>query len=224
MTSVFLVGLIIGYQKLINVVSSGVNLIVESFMDDQLTKKEKDKDAIATGRGKETLFRVSARNQIELIAIADNKANIIIGINAILISVIIALFGSDYTFGTESVMENDAILYPFSILLVFSLVSCSLAIFAAKPVIIRDLKGQKKTRSVLFFDLSSQITLEEYMADMRQLLSSKKDTYDQMMIEMYSNGQVLKRKYSFLRVAYLLFMIGFILSVLVAFGMTFLSA
>ncbi len=177
-------------------------------------------DVLAGGRGKETLFRVAARNQIELIAIADNKANIIIGINALIISVIIALLGSRFTFAGESLTTNAGILLPFSILLIFSLVSCILAIIAAKPVIIRTRNREGKARSILFFDFSSKITLDEYQDDMRKLLGSKQDIYDQMMVEMYSNGQVLKRKYSYLSVAYWLFMIGFISSVFVAFGMS----
>ncbi len=46
---------------------------------------------IASGRGKETLFRSTFRNQINHIAIADNKANMIININSIIISLIIAV-------------------------------------------------------------------------------------------------------------------------------------
>lgn len=33
-----------------------------------------------------------------------------------------------------------------------------------------------------------------------------------MMIEMYNNGLVLKRKYTYLSIAYMIFMIGFITS------------
>ena len=187
-------------------------------------KKENQTSGLAGGRGKETLFRVAARNQIELIAIADNKANIIIGINALIISIIIALLGSRFSIAGTAIGKIPGIAIPFSILLIFSLVSCVLAIFAAKPVIIRNLTSRGKAKSILFFDLTSRISLEEYQEEMRTLLGSRREIYDQMMVEMYSNGMVLKRKYTFLNVAYWLFMIGFISAVLVAFIMSFFSA
>jgi hypothetical protein len=176
-----------------------------------IIKKSKD-DQLAGGKGKETLFRVSSRNQIELIAIADNKANIIVGINAILISLIIALLGSGVIIGGSPVVSNADILVPFIVLLIFSLTSCILAILAARPVMIKTSRGDIKTRSLVFFDYSFKETLEEYMANTRKLLSSNQSIYDQMMIEMYNNGLVLKRKYTYLSIAYLIFMIGFITS------------
>ena len=42
------------------------------------------------GRARETLYRVTMQNQMQSISIADQKANIIIGINTILISIIMS--------------------------------------------------------------------------------------------------------------------------------------
>ncbi len=44
-------------------------------------------------RGRETLFRSTYQNQSNLIQMADNKANIIISINTMIISSIIAITG-----------------------------------------------------------------------------------------------------------------------------------
>ena len=52
-----------------------------------------DKGKVGGGRGKETLFRVTFRNQINHIQIADNKANMIITINSLIITVLIGLSG-----------------------------------------------------------------------------------------------------------------------------------
>ena len=55
-------------------------------------KKNKDKldKALGTNRGIETMFRSAYRVQMELTALADNKANMMISINGIIISIIIA--------------------------------------------------------------------------------------------------------------------------------------
>ncbi|NND34670.1 MAG: hypothetical protein HKN76_18940 [Saprospiraceae bacterium] len=189
---------------------------------DAVAGKNQKKEEIAGGRGKETLFRVSSRNQIELIAIADNKANIIVGISAILISLIIALLGSGVAIGGSPVVNNMEVLVPFVILLVFSLVACILAIIAARPVMIKTSLGKIKTRSLVFFDYSFNESLDQYMENTRKLLANRSSIYDQMMIEMYNNGLVLKRKYTYLSVAYLIFMIGFLSATLVGVAGYFL--
>lgn len=144
-------------------------------MDPESTIKKTKEGELPGGKGKETLFRVSSRNQIELIAIADNKANIIVGINAILISLIIALLGSGAMIGGSPVVSNADILVPFIVLLLFSLISCILAILAARPVMIKTSRGKTKTRSLVFFDYSFNETLEEYMENTHKLLSNKKE-------------------------------------------------
>ena len=48
-------------------------------------------------RGRETLFRATYQNQSSLIQMADNKANIIISINTMIISSIIAITERHFT-------------------------------------------------------------------------------------------------------------------------------
>ena len=166
----------------------------------------------ARGRGKETLFRVTARNQIELVAIADNKSNIIIGINVVLITVIMAVSGSDLMIGEQHVLQKPEFSIPFSILLVCALTSAVYAILAARPKIIR--AAQQTNRSKLFFENFYEESLDEYTQDMHDILESPEKPYDQMIIDMYNVGLVLQRKYSLISKAYNVLMIGLILSVL----------
>jgi hypothetical protein len=174
----------------------------EISQSDQLEK-------IATGRGKETLFRVASRNQIELIAIADNKANMIIGINTILISLIIAFLGSNLK--GPPFLEKTEFYIPFNALIFFCLLSAVFALLAAKPNIIRTRRENVYSR--LFFQNLYKKTLPQYISEMHQILSSKVDTYNQMIIDMYNNGLVLRRKYNLLGISYLLFLIGIIVTI-----------
>lgn len=183
---------------------------------EQPTKQKKEKK-LAGGRGKETFFRVSSRNQINLIAIADNKANIITGINAILISLIVAFLGSGMTLDGAPIINNFKFLAPFTVLLVFSLVSCILAILAAKPVFISNFHHSEKQNSLILFDDKFDYTLPQYQSQIKEVLRSNDEIYDQLMIEMYNNGLILKRKWGFLKAAYLLFMIGFIFCAILSF-------
>lgn len=171
---------------------------------------------LAGGRGKETLFRVAARNQIELIAIADNKANIIVGINAVIISVIVALVGASLTVEDFILIDQVQITAPFGVLLIFSLVSCIMAILAAKPIIVRAKRDGQPANSVVLFSTTGPMELEEYIRMMHQILQDRVQTYDQLIIEMYANGQVLRRKYGLLNIAYMLLMGGFVACVAIA--------
>jgi hypothetical protein len=169
------------------------------------------------GRGRETLFRVTFRNQINLIQIADNKANMIISINSIIISVIVTISG----FGVvaESFDFNKAdIAIPVTLIILTCLMSVVYAIQAARPHIIKNKKGvqdvQSKNSSILFFGTISKKSMEEYLAEMDSLLKSKESIYKNMTIDIYNQGKVLKRKYHLLSIAYLIFMYGFVFSVL----------
>lgn len=178
---------------------------------------EGDVNPYASGRGKETLFRVAARNQIELIAIADNKANIVIGINVLLITVMIASLGSDMKIAGEPVLTKPEFVLPFITLTIFCLISAIFSIIAAKPKIIKP-KGKSST-SKLFFQNFYKKSLDEYMSDMKVVLSSRENTYRQMIIDMYHNGIVLREKYDLLSKSYNVLMFGLVAAVLLFVGL-----
>jgi hypothetical protein len=168
------------------------------------------------GRGKETLFRVTFRNQINLIQIADNKANMIISINSIIISVIITING----FGviSDSFQNKTDIVVPVTLIILTCLTSVVYAIQAARPHLIKPKKGEQekhaKNASMLFFGTISRKTMDEYLDEMDDLLKSREMIYKNMTIDIYNQGKVLKRKYHLLSIAYLIFMYGFVFSVL----------
>ena len=167
---------------------------------------------IARGRGKETLFRVTARNQIELIAIADNKANIVIGINVLLITVIIALLGSDLQLGIDKFTSRMDLLVPFGILLFTCLISAVFAILSAKPQIIKPDSEQRSSK--LFFHNFYNESLDQYIHNIFEIMSERQATYRHMIIDMYNNGLVLQSKYNLLSKSYTVLMFGLVLSVL----------
>jgi hypothetical protein len=176
------------------------------------TSSDQKKDSKSKGR--ETLFRVAYRNQITLIQIADNKANIIISINTMIISSIIAVSG--YGIIADRMAYNKAnIIVPLSLILLSCLVSAIFAIQAARPKLILPsvLKEDKGKTSLLFYGIISQFTQEQYIQRMNTLISNDKDIYETMTIDLYNQGKILMRKYVLLSRAYRIFMFGFILSV-----------
>jgi hypothetical protein len=159
------------------------------------------------------LFRVVFRNQINLTSIADKKAAMIISLNSILITLIIALFGSGIEVIGIPAVDKLELVVPFTILMITCLVSAIFAIMAAKPNIIKAPEGRSPRMSILFFGNFFNKTLDEHLRDMDGLLKSKRDIYEHLAIDLYHQGVVLHRKYSYLRIAYTLFMYGISMSV-----------
>jgi hypothetical protein len=176
-------------------------------------KKEKDSKS---GRERETLFRATYRNQSNLIQIADNKANMIISINTMIISSIIAITGYGAVADKLDLYGTNIIL-PIVLIVLSCLTSTILAIQAARPKIIQSKKKvvNPEKSSLLFFGVIASYSQKNYLDQIDQLLNSRKDIYEHMTIDLYNQGLILKRKYNLLGYAYQVFMFGFAFSVLI---------
>ncbi|MDX1477795.1 MAG: DUF5706 domain-containing protein [Saprospiraceae bacterium] len=161
--------------------------------------------------GREMLFKVSAEKQLGLITIADNKANVITAINAVLIVLIVIVLSSGMSVGGSPINERLEFVIPLGIILGFGAISAIFAILALKPKIIR--AREQQARSTLFFSNYYRKSLDEYKADLQQVMSSREAIYDQLMTDMYHNGLVLERKYALLGIAYTLFLLAIACSV-----------
>lgn len=180
-------------------------------MEDEVAKKKKN-----SKRGRETLFRATYQNQNNLIQMADNKANIIISINTMIISSIIAITGYGAVAGKIDTLGGEAIA-PIVMIILSCLVSVIFAIQAARPKLIKAkvVGGSMQRSSLLFFGVIAGFTQQGYLDEMEKLLASGNELYEHMTIDLYNQGLVLKRKYNLLVYAYQVFMFGFILSVLI---------
>ncbi len=174
-----------------------------------LTKDKIKSQNTTSGRGKDTLFRITVRNQIDMISIADNKANMIISINTIIISLVVAIMGASFA---NPYFSSAQITIPFLILLFSNTISAVFSILAARP---RFRKGPPnyKTSSMLYFGNFRHIPLTEYIQEMEEIITSKKSVYRNLIIDLYNNGQILDKKYRMLSVSYTAFLIGIILCV-----------
>ncbi|MEO6130199.1 MAG: Pycsar system effector family protein [Saprospiraceae bacterium] len=166
------------------------------------------------GRGKETLFRVTFSHQSKLIQIADYKANIIINISTMIISAIIAIIGYGAIAGRVQSYEIKLIV-PLILIIMSCLIALILAIQAARPKLIRTNYNDDPSHrsSLLFFGVIAGHSLQEYLLKIKELLLSDEEVYEQMIIDMYNQGLVLKRKYNLLVYAFQVLMLGFVVSV-----------
>ena len=178
------------------------------------TKKDKEKDK--TERERQTFYRVTFKNNCNLLQIADNKANIIISINALLISSTVALIGYG-TISQQIDVQNPLVFIPVLIFLATGLLSTILAVQAAKPKIIGKVKEdpavEKPKTSVMFFGVSASLSMDQYLHEIKRILDSKEHIQEQMSISLYYQGMVLNRKYKLLRRAYEVFIAALVMGI-----------
>lgn len=183
--------------------------------------KEKEKKAELPEKGVETMFRVTLRNHNKLSQIADTKANILLSVNAILIS--IALSSLVPRLDNPS---NAHLIIPTIILITFSVVSIIFAIQSTRPKVTegqftKEDVAQKKV-NLLFFGNFHQMKLDDFKWGMQEVMKDKDYLYDSMIKDLYFLGLVLNRKYKLLRTTYTVFTIGIVVSVL-SFFLAFMS-
>lgn len=175
-----------------------------------------------SNKQRETLFRVTYRNQTSLRQIVDNKANMIISINTLLISSIIAISGYGIVSSQlELYMEH---VIPIAIIVVSCLTSAVFAILAANPKFVKpDLKKMENKQSLLFFGEIADYSQEEYLEKMEELLESRNAIYKNMIIDLHCQGIILKYKFNYISYAYKILMLGFGLGVIFFLAFLFIQ-
>lgn len=178
-------------------------------------KQAKNKKTLS--QGTQTLFRVTYRTQVNLIRIADNKANMIMGINAMIITILMGIISSSMIFSAEGLNGDLLLIVPVILIMLTALLTAIYAIRAAKPRLIRlrqATSDETSKKSLLFFENIWDLSTDEYISKMEALLESPQDIYQNMIIDIHNQARVLHRKYHLLRIAYVIFMIGYVISIL----------
>lgn len=179
-------------------------------------KKEKAKDA---ERGINTVFRIMAQNQNNLSGMADSKANILISVNSIILSIVISTMFSQLE-------KTPNLLIPVILLVSVCVAAIVFAILATRPNTNHgkftedDIKN--KRTNLLFFGNFFRMNLHDYDWAMQEMLSDKDYLYSSVVKDNYFLGVVLAKKYRFLRIAYNIFMWGLIISI-IAFAIAFIA-
>ncbi|MBF4517983.1 HD domain-containing protein [Flavobacterium sp. ANB] len=188
----------------------------------KIEAEDKKKDKIEKpDRGVDTLFRVTLGNHTRLSGIADSKANILLSVNAIIISIAL----SSIIPKLDS-PKNAHLVIPTFIMLMSSVITIIFAILSTRPkvtsgVFTREDIENKKI-NLLFFGNFYKMPLEEYDWAMNEMMKDRDYLYSNMIKDLYYLGLVLQRKYNLLRIAYNFFMVGIIITV-IAFVIAFKS-
>lgn len=162
-------------------------------------------------RGIETMFRLTSRNHIQLSSIADSKANILISVNSIIISIIISGL-------IKSLDNHPHLVYPTYLTLAINVVTIVFAIIALRPNVSKGKFTRKdieeKNTNLLFFGNFHGMDRTDYRWGMMEMLNDSNYLYSSLIDDIYFLGKVLGKKYKYLRISYNIFMYGLIVAVI----------
>ena len=175
--------------------------------------KINEASAFAT-KGIQTMLRLTSENHLKLSDMADHKANILISVNAIIISVILGVL-------MRKLDEAPNLTIPTIIFLAVAVTTIVISILATRPKISGGTFSEQdvidKKTNLLFFGNFYKAPYEQYDTAMRKMMKDPDYLYGSLVKDIYFLAVVLGRKYRLIRIAYYIFMVGIIVSV-VAFA------
>ncbi len=171
--------------------------------------KKKNIESKKSDRGIETMFRNVMRTHVSFSAMADNKANIMISVNTLLL-------GAIFTILARKLDTNPHLILPTVVLTLVSLVTLILAVRVTRPTISSGTFTKKdienKNTNLLFFGNFYKMNLKDFSWGMQQMMEDKNFLYGSMIKDFYYLGQVLGTKYRLLRLCYTIFMYGIVVA------------
>jgi len=181
--------------------------------DDELKKLKKSLVSVKgrDERGIQTMFRTTSRNHYTMIQMVDRKANIMISVNAIILSLILSrAIGIIDTF----CIHNS----PLLLMLLSSIISIIFAIIAIIPTTTHGSFSEQEVRNkegnLLFFGNYHKMKFREYEWGMLQMLNDSNYLYSSLIRDQFFLGLKLQRKHWHIRISLAVFLIGFVTAVI----------
>jgi hypothetical protein len=155
----------------------------------------------------DVILRTAQQHHVSLSVMADTKANIIITVSSIVLTLVLG-------------QMDKVTLRPAMVTLgAFIMVALLLAVIAVlpkyRPLRIRDGEELPGFFNILFFGHFSELPRERFLEEMSGKMKADGSVYETMACDLYSMGLYLSRhKYFYLRLSYLFFLGGFVFACL----------
>src|SRR5437868_921213 len=176
-------------KKLKKKTEEGVENEVDETMPVSLSSMEKDKTGLMS-KGIQTMLRLTSTNHLKLSDMADSKANILISVNAIIISVVLGVLA-------RKLQEETYLKIPTLIFLSSAVITIVLSILATRPKISmgkftpEDILA--KRTNLLFFGNFYKATFDEYYDAMKKMMVDTDYLYGSLVKDIYYLGVILGR-------------------------------
>lgn len=156
-------------------------------------------------RATDTMFRIVMQNHMQLSALADQKANMIITVCSIIISLIIPR------------VFDEQLRYSVVTLALTCLITILFAVYSSLPKYAGKREGVMKAKNpnfnVIFFGDFTHLDYPDFERELEKVINDHDLVYESLAKDLYALGRVLHdKKYRFIRYSYLTFMAGLVVS------------
>ncbi len=161
------------------------------------------------------LIKTTGRNNVELINIADNKANILLSLNGIMLTVLIPLL-----FSYRDIIIQEFLFIPLVILastLLITIIICSTVLRPAHKSNAQKRITEDFSTSPFMFSNYGSMKSEDYIPFVQESLKNKEKLSEYILEDHFYVGKNLGRKYVLMKNAFQIFVIGVTLSLLTTF-------
>ena len=158
---------------------------------------------IAPGTHLDHMLRQTRMHHVQLSAMADVKANIMLTLAAV-----VTTFSIGY-------LDDPTLRWPVVVLILFCVATVFFAAYAVMPKLDFDFQPETKNPdcNILFFGNFMNLDYEAFREIMAEVMQSPENTYEAQIREVYELGAYLgHQKYRYVRLAYLTFICGLVSS------------
>jgi hypothetical protein len=159
--------------------------------------------AIPERNTSDNMLRTMQQHHVQLSVMADNKANILITVSSIVLTMVLAN------------LKDPDLRAAMMTLAGFVLIALLLAIIAVLPKY-RPLRIQQDAKlpdqfNLMFFGHFAELPRDRFLSEVTEALKADGSVYETMAKDVYALGYYLAHfKYRFLRLSYLFFLAGFV--------------
>lgn len=168
-----------------------------------------------TGSHLDHFLRQTRVHHVQLSSMADVKANMMLTISAVVITLSIGH------------LSNPHLRWPVLVLIVSCLATIVSAAYAVMPKLDREFRPDldRPDCNILWFGNFMNLEYEEYARLMEGVMNNSSRVYEAQVREVYELGVFLgRKKYVYIRLAYLFFIFGLLASTAVFAGIEILTA
>ena len=213
-------------------------------------KKNKDKgrsaeavqeEVIGTAKGVETMFRNAVRSEMELLALAATKANIMISLNGFIVSALMISGAFIFSSSPEFLIPASTFMITAAASIVFALLSASpdrigkmqaarawLKDLVCRRATLKDWKtrvSRAETRffggsqpNILIYEDRVKVQKERYWEMMQEIMGDRKQVYHKMSDHLYWLGLLADKQFKYINLSYAVFRWGLLASLAAFIG------
>ena len=235
-----------------NIIIEGIGTSSEKPKKKKKDKKDKAKkknqaadvppsDLLGTNKGVETMFRNAVRSEMELLALAATKANIMISLNGFIVSALMISGAFIFSSSPEFLIPASTFMITAAASIVFALLSASpdrigkmqaarawLKDFVCRRATLKDWKtrvSRAETRffggsqpNILIYEDRVKVQKERYWEMMQEIMGDRKQVYHKMSDHLYWLGLLADKQFKYINLSYAVFRWGLLASLAAFIG------